>query len=81
MRYNECRSQAVWFVAGVCTGVGAALLMAPQSGARTRRMLREKVEDGVQSVVEAGHEINRQGKRAVESAASLVDRAKHVISG
>jgi hypothetical protein len=44
-------------------------------------MLREKVEDGVQSVVDAGHEINRQGKRAVESAASLVDRAKHVISG
>ena len=80
MQYNECRSQALWFVAGVCTGAASALLMAPQSGTRTRRMLREKVEDGVQSVVDAGHEMGRQGKRAFESAANLADRAKHAVA-
>lgn len=81
MHHNEYRSHALWFLVGVLAGTTAALLMAPQAGSRTRRMLRETVEDGVQSVVDAGHEFGRQGKKVAESAASLADRAKHAISG
>jgi gas vesicle protein len=68
-------------VTGVLAGTIAALLMAPQSGSRTRRMLREKAEDGAQSVVDAGHQWRRQGKRLAQSATSLADRAKYAMSG
>lgn len=81
MEHKEYRNNFACFLAGALVGATAALLMAPQTGRRTRRMLREKVEDGVESVVDAGHELREQGKRLAEGAAGLVDRATHAMSG
>lgn len=81
MENKEFGNGFACFFAGVIVGATTALLLAPQAGSRTRRMLREKVEDGVQSVVDVGHELRRQGKRLAEGAAGLADRAAHVVSG
>jgi gas vesicle protein len=43
-------------------GAGTALLFAPQSGARTRRMFRRKAEDIGQGFREAYHEVIEKGK-------------------
>jgi gas vesicle protein len=37
--------KAAFFLIGAAVGSSAALLMAPQAGKRTRRMLRRKAED------------------------------------
>ena len=44
---------ATALVTGLCVGVGAGLLFAPHSGARTRRYLRSFAEDMVEDTVEA----------------------------
>ncbi len=81
MQCNQYRNHSVCFLAGVLAGATTALLIAPQAGSRTRRMLREKVEGGAQSVVDAGHELRRQGKRLADGAASFAGRARDVMSG
>jgi gas vesicle protein len=44
---------ATALVTGLCVGVGAGVLFAPHSGARTRRYLRSFAEDMVEDTVEA----------------------------
>jgi gas vesicle protein len=44
---------ATALVTGLCVGVGAGVLFAPYSGARTRRYLRSFAEDMVEDTVEA----------------------------
>lgn len=44
-RIGYVAASGVAFVTGLLVGVGAGLLLAPQSGVRTRRQLRSLVED------------------------------------
>ncbi|MBI4907844.1 MAG: YtxH domain-containing protein [Acidobacteria bacterium] len=80
MEQKECNNNFACFLAGMFAGATAALLMAPQAGRRTRRMLREGLDAGEQSVADAGHDLRRQGMRLAEGAASLADRAAHALS-
>ena len=50
-------------VTGLCVGVGAGVLFAPYSGARTRRHLRGFAEDAVEDRAEAVDKIIERGKR------------------
>jgi gas vesicle protein len=43
------------FLMGAILGGGTALLLAPQSGLRTRRMIRRKAEDTAVLLKDAGH--------------------------
>jgi gas vesicle protein len=53
------------------TGVGAALglFLAPRSGEKTRRLLKEKAQDGVDNVIARGKKVARRAQRAVGDAA------------
>jgi len=74
------------FAIGVAAGAGAALLYAPQTGERTRRQVRRKLEDASDYVKDAADSISdragkvyRTGKDTVgdvmESAGSVYDAA------
>lgn len=71
----------LWFLLGLSVGATAALLIAPQRGRRTRPILKEKLEDGVDAIRDLGHEASREGKRLAKSGARLVDCAKQAMSG
>jgi len=55
---NGAGTVVVAFVLGAVTGAAVALLMAPQSGEETRRLLAEKAREGREKAGEAA----RQGR-------------------
>ena len=60
---------------GIVLGTGLGLLLAPQSGARTRRQLRNMVEDATERVGEFADD-------AKETVNEVVERGKKfVVSG
>jgi len=48
---------------GFCVGVGTGILIAPYSGARTRRQLRTFAEDMAEDTAEAVDKVIERGKR------------------
>ena len=82
------------FLAGAIIGAGAALLLAPQTGAETRRLLRdyaEKAEEEIRerlpeakamldSAIEKGKDFVERGKEFVEKGKEFVDDKKAVLS-
>ena len=77
------------FLAGAIIGAGAALLVAPQTGAETRKMLRdyaEKAEEEfrdtmkvakrkLDSAIETGKEFAEKGKELVEEKKNAISEA------
>ena len=61
---------ATALAAGFCAGVGTGILIAPKSGARTRRDLRNFAEDMAEDTAEAVDEIIDRGKRWPRGLAS-----------
>ncbi len=69
-------SHLVWFLAGIGVGAATALLLAPQSGRETRRMLvqgaergREYLSEQTEDVRERSRELYERGRDAAEDAA------------
>jgi gas vesicle protein len=56
---------ATALVTGLCVGVGAGILFAPYSGARTRRHLRSFAEDRVEDTVEIADKVIERGRRSM----------------
>jgi len=61
---------------GLGAGALTALLLAPQSGRRTRRMLRRKYEDAVETFNERADEWRERGTSWAETARGWVGSAK-----
>jgi len=62
-------------IAGIVLGTGLGMLLAPQSGARTRRQLRNMVEDATERVGEFADD-------AKETVDEVVERGrKFVVAG
>ena len=76
MSYDEDYS-AVSFVSGlllgVAVGAGLALLMAPQSGRRTRRALVRSMEDVADSATERWGDVSDEVRSAVRSSRKKLD--------
>lgn len=53
------------FLAGFLLGLGMGILLAPQSGARTRRHLRTIAEDLVEDAKDAFEDVMERGRRLV----------------
>ena len=64
--------KAVFFLVGAAIGAAAALLMAPRSGAETRKLIAAKARE-VEDVV-----ANRT-KAVVDMASTYVDRGKEAL--
>ncbi len=75
----------VWFLVGVGVGAATALLLAPQAGRETRRMLvrgaergRDYLSERAEDVRERGRELYERGRDVVEDA---TERSRKVIGG
>jgi len=76
---EEYGLMATCFLLGAAFGAAAALLLAPQSGRRTRRALQHTMEQGVDSITETGQEVYNRGKQLAAGAAGLVGRAQAIV--
>jgi gas vesicle protein len=73
-----------WFLAGLGTGLAVGMLFAPRSGNDSRRLIREKAEEGknfLKSGVDQGQNyIKRRGTELVDQASEQIDRAKNAVN-
>jgi gas vesicle protein len=66
----------VAFVLGALTGAAVALLMAPQSGEETRRLLAEKAREGREKAGEAARQGRELWNRQRETLTSAFERGR-----
>ncbi|MDE3158211.1 MAG: YtxH domain-containing protein [Acidobacteriota bacterium] len=72
--------RAIFFL-GAAIGVAAALLLAPASGAHTRRRLRRRGEEVADYLIDAGKELVDKCEDLYERSGELVEDATHELSG
>ena len=63
----------VAFLVGIAVGASVGLLMAPQSGERTRRQIRRKAEDVQADLEELGQDLIDRGRELVEKGREAAD--------
>lgn len=73
------RSMGVW-TCGFFVGLGAGMLTAPQSGKRTRSMLRGKAEEVEAGITEAAGEAADRGRQMADHGKRLVDETVREFS-
>jgi gas vesicle protein len=78
----------VWFLIGAAAGASVALLYAPQSGDRTRRLLgrkfaegREALEDQGTELLEKSRELFEKGRKVADDAAELFEKGRSMVKG
>jgi gas vesicle protein len=78
----------VWFLVGAAVGASVALLYAPQSGDRTRRLLGRKLADGREVLEEQGSELLEKsrdlfekGRKVADDAAELFEKGRSMVKG
>jgi gas vesicle protein len=76
MGYDEGYSSVSFLsglLLGVAVGAGVALLLAPQSGRRTRRALLRSVEDVTDTAVDRWDDMTEEVRSAVRSSRKKLD--------
>src|ERR1039457_6461260 len=73
--------RAAFFLLGAVIGAAAALLVAPASGARTRRRLVRKGEEVSDYLIDTGKELIEKCEDLYERSGELVEDATHELSG
>jgi len=78
----------IWFLVGAALGASVALLYAPQSGERTRRIIGKKVREGRdvlsdsgQDFYEKGRDLYEKGRRVADDAADLFEKGRRMVKG
>ena len=85
---RENGEKMVWFLVGAAIGAAVALLYAPQSGERTRRLIGRKAREGREALAESGRELMdrgrelyEKGRRVADDAAELFERGRRAVQG
>jgi len=81
MRDARAGDRAAFFLLGAAIGAAAALLMAPASGARTRRRLVAKGEEVADYLIDAGKELIEKCEDLYECSGEFVGDATRELSG
>jgi gas vesicle protein len=81
MSDTRAGDRAVFFLLGAVIGAAAALLMAPASGAHTRRRLRRRGEEVTDYLIDAGKELVDKCEDLYERSGEVVEDATHELSG
>ena len=76
----------IWFLTGAALGASVALLYAPQSGEKTRRLIGKKaraggdaISDSGRDLMDKGRELYEQGRKVADEAAELFERGKRLV--
>jgi len=73
---NGAGTVVVAFILGALTGAAVALLMAPQSGEETRRLLAEKAREGREKAGEAARQGRELWNKQRETLTSAFERGR-----
>ncbi len=76
---EENGNKLVWFLAGAAVGATIALLYAPQSGAKTRKLIGQKTREGREALAETGREMLDKGKDLYEKGRKMADEAAEIF--
>jgi len=68
------------FLAGAIIGAGAALLLAPQSGAETRTMLKSYAKKAEEEALEKAQEAKQTFEKAIEQGKQFINEKKTVLT-
>ena len=75
----------LWFLGGALVGAAAALLLAPESGQRTRRKLIKQARksgrvlgDSASDIYEKGRDLYERGREIAEDAAEMFERGRRL---
>jgi gas vesicle protein len=68
------------FLLGSIAGATAALLLAPQSGERTRRKIRRRVENAGDSIMDAGKDLVDNCEDLYQRTSSLAEEGARELS-
>jgi gas vesicle protein len=78
----------MWFAVGAALGAAVALLYAPQSGDKTRRLIsrkakesREVLSDSGRDLLDKGRDLYEKGRRVADDAAELFERGRRKVQG
>jgi gas vesicle protein len=85
MERNNTGAMVGWFVGGALIGAAVALLVAPQTGERTRKLLgkqaqksRKSLFESGQDIVSRGRELYERGREIAEETAELFERGRRI---
>jgi len=73
MNETKAGDRVAFLLLGTAIGATVALLLAPESGARTRRALRRKGQDAADYIVDAGKELTERCEDLYKYSGELVD--------
>jgi gas vesicle protein len=76
---RENSSGIIWLVSGVALGAAVALLVAPETGKRTRRKLAKQAERGRKTVMESSREIYERGRDLYERGREIAEDAAEMF--
>lgn len=68
-----------WFIGGALLGAVVTLLIAPESGKRTRHSLRNQAEKGRKSILESGQELFDKGRELYERGREIAEDAAQMF--
>jgi gas vesicle protein len=68
----------IWFLAGVGLGAVVGVMLSPQSGADTRRMLSRRAREASGYVTTHGHDYLEYGRDLYDKGRQLADEAAHM---
>jgi gas vesicle protein len=77
----ENDSKISYFFLGLGLGVAAGVLFAPQSGEETRRLLKDKAEEGVDILKRRGADLQETAAEAMERGKQSLQRRKEALAG
>ena len=85
---QEHGEKVIWFLVGAALGASVALLYAPQSGERTRRVIGKKVREGREvlsdrgrELYEKGRDLYEKGRDVADDAAELFEKGRRMVRG
>ena len=76
MRNGKFRNTSFFFLAGAALAGGAALLLAPQSGERTRRAIRRKAENATDFLSQTRHKAEKQYRGVRKGIGQVLNRTR-----
>lgn len=77
---NQMGVALAFFLVGAAVGAGIALLVAPQSGKQTRRMLQRRYDFAADYVAEQADAVRERGREMVEGAKEKVAEVREKVA-
>ena len=69
----------VWFLAGVGVGAAAGILLAPKSGAETRRAIGGYLNEHGHDYYDRGRDLYERGRHLADEAANMFDEGRRLM--